>query len=137
MLWLLPAERPIGRVDVDHNRQSRQIAAPRGMSNRLTVRLILQGTRPPAAFMRRTPLLTLWPWRPCFADIGRTESLPSIVIIDIGTSSLVLFSHGHVTQAMLASFPLPLVTVQLPAVEFATGDVLGYIGDPSPGNQVP
>jgi hypothetical protein len=49
----------------------------------------------------------------------------------------VLFTDGHLTQAMFAGIPLPLPTLQLPSVEFATRNVFGHIGDPSLGNQVP
>ena len=41
------------------------------------------------------------------------------------------------TQAMLAGIPVPLLAAERPAVEFAKGDCLGYLGDPSLGDEIP
>ena len=53
-------------------------------------------------------------------QISGEGSRPSPGIPAFRTFGSVLFFDGHV-QVMLAGFPLPLLTVQLSAVEFATG----------------
>ena len=38
---------------------------------------------------------------------------------------------------MFAGLPFALLTVEFPAIEFATSDILGGIRDPSRGNEFP
>jgi hypothetical protein len=46
-------------------------------------------------------------------------------------------NDGHLMEAMPAGLPLLLRAKRLPAVEFAAGDVLRHVGDPSLGDHLP
>lgn len=66
-----------------------------------------------------------------FAAIAAKVSFPSFGVPPFAFRGLrsVLFELGHVSQAIFAGLPFPLLTVQLPTIKFATGDIVRNFGD--------
>lgn len=61
---------------------------------------------------------------------GRDEDvIPSLGIAAFRGLRPEFFDLGHVSQAVFASLPFPLRTVQLSTIKFATGDVVRNFAD--------